>query len=118
YQGHADPRIRKRFKWESRDLVKYGVPMVAAAAEYFLDQPLLQTRLSNVLDELFDEFGELAEHFAKVVAPSLLEQIRDEQLRLQDGWTYEPPTFYEKNDAWLAIEKQGNARATVTAVEG
>ncbi|MDP6059774.1 MAG: hypothetical protein QGH33_12820, partial [Pirellulaceae bacterium] len=62
--------------------------------------------------------GELAEHFAKVVAPSLLEQIRDEQLRLQDGWTYEPPTFYEKNDAWLAIEKQGNARATVTAVEG
>jgi hypothetical protein len=118
YQDHADPRIRKRFKWESRELVKYGVPMVAAAAEYFRDQPLLQTRLSNVLDELFDEFGEHAEHFAKVVAPSLLEQIRDEQLRLQDGWTYEPPTFYEKNDAWLAIDKQGNARTTVTADEG
>jgi radical SAM superfamily enzyme YgiQ (UPF0313 family) len=118
YQGHADPRIRKRFKWESRDLIKFGVPMVAAAAEYFRDQPLLQTRLSNVLDELFDEFGEHAKHFAKVVAPSLLGKIRDEQLRLQDGWTHEPPTFYEKNDAWLAIDKQGNARATVTAVEG
>jgi radical SAM superfamily enzyme YgiQ (UPF0313 family) len=106
YKHHPDPRIQKRFQWESRDLVKHGVPMVAAAREYYHDQPMLETRLNDLLEELVNEFGDQAQHFATVAGPFVLQKIRDEEDRLKKGWTYEPPTFYEKNEAWLAREQQ------------
>jgi radical SAM superfamily enzyme YgiQ (UPF0313 family) len=102
YQDHPDPRIRRRFKWETRDLVKHGVPMVAACREYYRDDPLLAPRMSRLLDQLLGEFGEEAEHFASVAGPFVLQKIREEEQRLSDGWTYEPPTFYEHNQACLA----------------
>lgn len=106
YKNHPDPRVQRRYKWESKDLVKHGVPMVAAAIEYYQDDPALRSRFSALSTELNEEFGEQAEHFATVAGPFVLQKIRDEETRLEDGWTYEPPTFYEKNDAWLAMEKQ------------
>ena len=106
HKNHTDPRVQKRFEWESKDLVKHGVPMVVAAIDYYEDQPALRSKFEELRDELFQEFGEQAEHFAKVAAPFVLVKIREEEKRLADGWTYEPPTFYEKNDACLAAEKQ------------
>lgn len=106
YKDHPDPRVQKRFKWEARDLVKHGVPMVAAAIEYYRDQPELRMRLSALLDELHDEFGDQSQHFAKVAGPFVLEKIHEEEERLKSGWTYEPPTFYEKNEAWVDMENQ------------
>lgn len=106
HKQHPDPRVQKRFKWESKDLVKHGVPMVAAAIEYYQDCPELRSRFSALLQELYDEFGDQARHFAKVASPFVLEKIRDEEKRLSEGWTYEPPTFYDKNEAWQAREKQ------------
>ncbi|MGI9519079.1 MAG: B12-binding domain-containing radical SAM protein [Pirellulaceae bacterium] len=111
YAEHPDERIRKRFKWETRDLVKHGVPMVAAAVSYFDDQPVLRSRLSSLLDELFAEFGDRAEHFAHVAGPYVLQKIQEEEARLKQGWTYEPPTFYEKNAAWLALDQQEKVSA-------
>ncbi len=111
YKHHPDTRVRKRFAWESRDLVKHGVPMVAAALEYYRDDPRLQKRFTALQDELFAEFGEQAEHFAQAAGPFVLEKLRAEEQRLKDGWTYEPPTFYDKNDAWLAMEKREFANA-------
>lgn len=106
HQHHQDPRIRKRFSWESKDLVKHGVPMVAAALEYYHDRPDLKARFEKLMSELFAEYGDQAEHFARVAGPFVLQKIREEEQRLKDGWTYEPPTFYEKNDAWLKMEAQ------------
>jgi radical SAM superfamily enzyme YgiQ (UPF0313 family) len=111
YKHHPDTRVRKRFAWESRDLVKHGVPMVAAALEYYRDDPKLQKRFATLQDELFAEYGEQAEHFAQAAGPFVLEKLRAEEQRLKDGWTYEPPTFYDKNDAWLAMEKRDFANA-------
>lgn len=106
YKDCADSRVKKRFKWESRELVKHGVPMVAAALDYYFDKPLLRSRYDKLLNELYDEFGEQAKHFAKVAGPYVLEKIREEEKRLADGWTYEPPTFYEPNEAWRTMERR------------
>ena len=99
HKDHPNPRIRKRFRREAKDLVKHGVPMVAASKLYYQDNPALCQRMDQLLSELIDEFGADAEHFAKVAAPFVLEKIRAEEKRLAEGWTYEPPTFYEKNAA-------------------
>ncbi len=101
YKVHSNSRIRKRFKWEARDLLKHGVPMVAASMEYYRNDPILQPRMTKLLNELIQEFGEEAERFANVAAPYVLEKIYAEEKRLNAGWTYEPPTFYEKNQAAL-----------------
>lgn len=104
HKNHPDPRVQKRFKWESRELVKHGVPMVAAALDYYSGQPLLRSRYEELLNELFDEFGEQARHFAIMAGPYVLEKIYEEETRLANGWTYEPPTFYEPNRAWQRME--------------
>jgi hypothetical protein len=103
FKNHDNPRIRSRFKWEARDLIKHGVPMVAACIDYFSDNPALVARLSNLLSELILEFGDEATHYVKIAGPFVLEKIREEEQRLNDGWTYEPPTFYEHNNAWQAV---------------
>ena len=113
YRDHPNPRIKERFKWEARDLVKHGVPMVAAAKMYYQNCPALGARMSKLLDELIQEFGEEAEHFAELAGPLVLENIRAEEKRLNKGWTYEPPTFYEKKEAGFEqVQSQTNSCAT------
>ncbi len=112
HKNHPIARVRKRFEWEARDLVKHGGPMVAAALEYYRDETELKNRFSQMQKELYVEFGEQAEHFSAAAGPFVLEKIRTEEQRLKEGWTYEPPTFYEKNAAWLKMEKSGLATTT------
>jgi len=105
YKDHPNPRIRRRFKWEARNLVKHGVPMVAASKMYYQKDPALESRMSRLMDELIEEFGEKAAYFAELGGPYMLEKIRAEEKRLNEGWTYEPPILYEKNEACLALSK-------------
>jgi hypothetical protein len=55
--------------------------------------------MSALLDELKQEFGWKARVFAALGGPYVLWKLRREEKRLATGWTYEPPTFYERNDA-------------------
>ena len=52
-----------------------------------------------MLDELYAEFGQVARRAAPIVGRRLYRALRREEQRLQQGWTYEPPTFYETNSA-------------------
>lgn len=106
HKAHTDSRVQKRFEWESKDLLKHGVPMVVAAIDYYEDQPALRSRFEELRGELFREYGQQAERFAQAAAPFVLDKIREEEKRLAEGWTYEPPTFYEQNDAWVDQELQ------------
>ncbi len=80
YKDHPNQRIQKRFKWETRDLVKHGVPMVAASRMYYREDPVLESRMSQLLDELVDEFGDEAERFAELAGPYVLEKIAPRKL--------------------------------------
>jgi hypothetical protein len=58
------------------------------------------------------EFGWTSALFAWLGGHYVLGKIRKEEERLGQGWTYEPPTFYEVNDAVLAEDSIGVSRCS------
>jgi hypothetical protein len=104
--------LRDRYRWESRELATTYAAAVAAMRSYYRTKPELRDRLSTLLVELRREFGVKATLAAALGGPYLRWQIRREQRRLADGWTYEPPTFYDWNDAMFAAAERSSPSAT------
>ncbi len=100
HKNHPDPRIRRRFVWEAQELATTFSSVVAAAKWHYRDNPALHAKMSEILRDLFHEFGLKSRLFAALGGPYVLWTMRQEQKRLAAGWTYEPPTFVEKNDAF------------------
>jgi radical SAM superfamily enzyme YgiQ (UPF0313 family) len=99
YRQHPDLRIRRRLAWEARDLGGSLAALVGGSRLYFKDQPALYGKLSGLLQDLCRTFGWKARLFGEIGGRWLLRQIHKEEARLASGWTYEPPTFYERNAA-------------------
>ncbi len=99
YKDHPNPRIRRRFRWEGRELGNALTALVGAARGYFGQQPALHGKMSALLADLYREFGWKARLFGSLGGRWLLGRIRREEKSLAAGWTYEPPTFYERNAA-------------------
>jgi radical SAM superfamily enzyme YgiQ (UPF0313 family) len=104
YKDHADRRIRERFAWQARNLAFGHAGAVWAARRWFRSHPELRAKLSRTLKEFYREFGLRSRLGAPVVGRYLGFMLRREERRLRDGWTYEPPTFREINEAMLAAE--------------
>jgi hypothetical protein len=99
YKNHPDQRIRARFAHEAVNLpVKYAGALWAARRRY-RDAPHGRRLISAVLADLYEEFGWKARLAAPIVGRFLYHALRREERRLQNGRTYEPPTFYETNSA-------------------
>jgi radical SAM superfamily enzyme YgiQ (UPF0313 family) len=99
YKNHPDARVRRRFAWEARDLSKSFSALVGASRQYFRQQPALREKMSELLTDLCREFGWKARLYGELGGRWLVRRIRQEEARLEAGWTYEPPTFYERNAA-------------------
>ena len=99
YKNHPDPCIRRRYKREAEDLSTAHSALVGAARLYYRDQPAMRAKMSALLKDLHQEFGLKSRLYAALGGRYLLWKIRKEAKRLADGWSYEPPTFYEKNHA-------------------
>jgi radical SAM superfamily enzyme YgiQ (UPF0313 family) len=99
YKNHPNLRVRRRFAREARRLSKLGVAVVAATKEYYRNDHALHAKMSELLEDLCDEFGAKAQYIAEAAGRRLAVQVRAEEERLADGWVYEPPTFYEANSA-------------------
>ena len=57
----------------------------------------MHAKISEILQCLHGEFG-LKSRIASLLGGSYVWwKMRMEEKRLAAGWTYEPPTFYEKN---------------------
>jgi radical SAM superfamily enzyme YgiQ (UPF0313 family) len=95
YKSHPDPRIRKRFAWEARDLPVNLAGVLWAARRWFRSDPLLKTKITRVLRELYREFGLKARVAGPLAGRYIRFRLRREARRLRRGWTYEPPTFCE-----------------------
>ena len=102
YKNHSDARVVRRFAWEVRELVTTFSAVVGAAKLYYRHNPALRAKMSAILKDLYHEFGWKSRFFGTVGARYAMRKARQEEKRLAAGWTYEPPTFYEKNDAWTA----------------
>ena len=57
----------------------------------------MAAKLAGVLNEVHAEFGLKSKLLAPLIGRYLLHKVKRENKRLQAKWTYEPPTFYEKN---------------------
>jgi radical SAM superfamily enzyme YgiQ (UPF0313 family) len=99
HKNHPNPRIRRRFAWEARELSTTFAALVAAARRYYRGNPTLRAKMDAILRDLYHEFGLKARMYAAIGGRYLDWTIRREQRRLAQGWTYEPPTFYERNEA-------------------
>jgi radical SAM superfamily enzyme YgiQ (UPF0313 family) len=99
HKNHPDPRVRRRFAWEVRELATTFSALVGAAKLYFRDNPMLYAKMSALLRELHAEFGWKSKIVSALCSRWVLRQVRKEEKRLAAGFSYEPPTFYERNDA-------------------
>lgn len=99
YKNHSDERIRRRFAWEVKGMASTYSAVAAAVKRYYRKDPALFAEMSRLLAEMNREFGWSSRLFAAIGGPYVLWKIRQEERRLSRGWTYEPPTFYDINDA-------------------
>ena len=86
---------------------------VAGAAErYYRCNPALHGKFKALLKEMRTEFGWGSGLMASWGGRYVLGKIRREEKRLAGGWTYEPPTFYEVNDAVAPEDSAGISRCS------
>jgi radical SAM superfamily enzyme YgiQ (UPF0313 family) len=109
YRKHADARVRRRFADEARSLSTTLSGAVWAARRWFADNAQVRVKLDALLGDLYRMFPLRARLCAPVIGRYLLGKLHAEAARLEAGWTYEPPTFYEHNPAAVAARLHPNA---------
>ncbi len=99
YKNHPDARIRRRFQFEAKSLTITWAAGVKACQLYYKDQPEMRQQMTELLAEIYAECGWKARLAGELAGRWVLRQIRKEEKRLAEGWTYEPSTFYDRNPA-------------------
>lgn len=111
YKDHAEQRVRERFAREAKNLGDSYAAAAWAARHYFRRTPHLYARYTQLLKDIYAEFGLKARLTAPIAGAFCRVALQLEKHRLQHGWKYEPPTHYEKNAAALALEPDTSLRA-------
>ena len=106
YKNHPDKRIARRFKNENSGLNSVYAGSIWAMAKWYRDDRIMHEKLITILDDLYSEYGLKTRILATVIGHFIFPFIVREAKRLSQGWTYEPPTVYEKNEKALQLEKK------------
>jgi hypothetical protein len=99
YKHHPDPRIRRRLSGQIQEMASAYSAIAAAAKSYYRNNPAIHAKMAGLLEDLTREFGLKSRLFAALGGPYVLRKILREEKRLAQEWSYEPPVFYEANDA-------------------
>ncbi len=97
YKNHPDARIRARFAHEASNLPIRYAGVLWATRQSYRDKPHYVAQINELLKELHAEFGWRSRLAAPIAGRYLYSKLKKQQQMLDDGWTYEPPTFYESN---------------------
>lgn len=97
YKNHPERRIRQRYAWDNRDLATLYAGSLWAARHWYRDDPVLSAKISQILTDIYREFGLKSRLAAPLVGRYLRFKMAREDRRLRQGWTYEPRTFCETN---------------------
>lgn len=106
YHKHPDARIRRRIAWENRTLGTTYAGAVWAMDRWFKASGKPVADLSDLLADIQQHFGWQAKVLAPIIGMRLLMSMKAENRRLQEGITYEPETFFEKNPAAMAVDRE------------
>ena len=112
YKNHPDPRIRRRYAQEARELATTFSAAVAAAKMYYRKDPVMHAKMSDLLRELHREFGLKSRLMSLLGGWYVLRKLRREERLLNAGMTLEPPTFYEKESNAVAVRITTDSRGT------
>ncbi len=110
FKNHPSPRIRARFAHEATNLPVRYASVLWATRKYYRDDPARVTEITELLQELHAECGWRSRLAAVIGGRYMVRQLLKQEKMLSDGWTYEPPTFFETNFA--------NGPVTAERVEG
>jgi radical SAM superfamily enzyme YgiQ (UPF0313 family) len=110
HKQHPNPRVRRRYASESRSLATTFPAVVWAMKWHYRGDPRMRANMAGILRDLVREFGWRARSVAALGGPYLAWKVWREQKRLAGGWTYEPATFYEGNEAARAADARGVSR--------
>jgi radical SAM superfamily enzyme YgiQ (UPF0313 family) len=108
YREHPDRRVRARYRRECRDLPTAYAGALWAAERWLATDRRLAARLGAVRRAIENEFGLAARVAGPLLGRVILGRMRREQRRLDGGWTYEPPTFYEVNPAEASRRRESH----------
>jgi len=102
-KDHPDARVRERIRFETKGLTTaYAAALWASERWFARTNAALARRLRETRLGIGQALGWKARLGARIVGPLVLGTLWLEERRLRAGRTYEPPTFYEANEAAIA----------------
>jgi len=101
YKNHPDPRIRRRFEFEVRQLKTASTAALWAMERRLKDtNRAISEQIRTLRREIEREFGVLSRLAAGLAGPVLLWTSLREDKKIAAGKVYEPPTFLERRN-WI-----------------
>ena len=114
YKNHPDRRVRTMAGYKAQDLKTTYAGGIWAMKKWYRGNQPISARLDRILKRLYREFGIPTRIAAPVCGAYIRMRMKREDRLLANGWTYEPGTIREKNEAALALEssrkKQGRKK--------
>jgi hypothetical protein len=104
HKDHPEVRVRRRFEREARDLVRLYPGVLWASEKWLRGNRAVAERLGSLRRAIGAEFGWKARVAAPAVGAAVLAAMAREAVRLRLGATYEPPTYFELNEAAARLE--------------
>ena len=97
FRNYPDQRVQARFAYEAANLNDRYAGVLWATRLWYREDARQAENITDLLDELYAECGARARRAAPILGRRLYKNLAQEEERLSQGWTYEPPTFYETN---------------------
>ncbi len=115
YKNNADKRIRDRFAREVAPLRTTYAGAVWAMKKWYRENHAMSEKMDSLLKDICAEFGWKTKTFAPLAGRFIYYALKKENERLANDWSYEPSSFYEKNEAALALESTHSIQFKPTA---
>ena len=99
YHSHPDQRIQTRYQTDVKPLRNMYAGAIWAMRKWYRQDRVLHQKLDQLLKDIYNTLGLQPRLVAPVVGRYIYLAMKREEKRLASGWTLEPETFFEKNQA-------------------
>jgi radical SAM superfamily enzyme YgiQ (UPF0313 family) len=115
YHSHPDKRIQTRYLIDIKPLRNMYAGAVWAMRRWYRNDKALYQQMNDLLHDIYSTLGLQPRLVAPVVGRYIYWAMKREEKQLKSGWTLEPETFFEKNQAALTREAK---HKTITGLPG
>ena len=111
YKDHPDARVRERFRREAQNLQYAYAGATWATRQWYRNDARIRDKANSILRGIYALHGWKTRVVAPLLGLAAYVAMKREAKRLANGWTYEPETFYEKNEKAILLEQTREAPA-------